>query len=142
MAAFLTKVERLRGEKRIASLFSAGRRGSVGPIRFCWTSRPAEGSVLPSVLFSVPKKVFKRAWVRNVLKRRLRESYRTRKGTLVETAAACGVAVDIALICSPEVPKPAEKASKNSPRPRPEIPDFKTLDDAVERILEQIVARL
>lgn len=89
---------------------------------------------MPSVLFSVPKKIFRRAHDRNLLKRRMRESYRTRKGVLVEAATERGLRIEIALICSPETPK-------NALRLQSEIPDFKTIDNAIERILEQIVER-
>lgn len=84
-----------------------------------------------SILVSVPKKAFKRAWKRNLIKRRIRESYRRRKGALAEKAAAAGVHIDIAFICVPQTGKGAAA----------EIPDFKTIDNAVAKILEQILAR-
>jgi hypothetical protein len=121
----------------------------------------AEGDAPVSVLFSVPKMVFKRAWMRNLLKRRMRESYRRRKHVLhealgaaaealgAETPAGTGRHLNIALICAPAVEKGAKTAqdakaakSKKSSAPPPEIPNYKTIDDAIARILEQILARL
>ncbi len=124
-SATLHKSERLCSERRIEALFSGGRRGFVHPLKYCWiAAEAAEGDAPVSVMFSVPKKAFKRAWKRNLIKRRIKESYRRRKQALVEKSAASGRRIDIAFIC-----------------PADEIPDFKTLDHAVERILEQILAR-
>jgi ribonuclease P protein component len=120
----LKKFERLCSERRIGALFGEGRRGSVEALRFSWLAVDDTPGV--SVLFSVPKKVYKRAWKRNLVKRRMRESYRTRKHTLVAAASAAGKHLDIALICAAS----------------PEIPDFKTIDDAVARILDKILARI
>ncbi len=138
----LSKSERLCSERRIDALFSDGRRGSVGPLRFCWvaTATAAAGSAeeadtAVSVLFSVPKKAFKRAWKRNLIKRRMRESYRLNKSDLVAHLAAEGRHIDLALICS--VPP----AAKNAPAPSPSIPDYKSISDAVSEILCQISAR-
>ncbi len=121
----LPKSERLCSERRIETLFSGGRRGYAHPLKYCWlTAEAAEGDAPVSVMFSVPKKAFKRAWKRNLIKRRMKESYRRAKQALVEKTAASGRRIDIALICSAD-----------------EIPDFKTIDHAVAKILEQIVAR-
>ncbi len=128
-SATLPKSERLSSERRIEALFNGGRRGYVHPLKYCWlAAEAAEGDegdeATVSVMFSVPKKAFKRAWKRNLIKRRIKESYRRRKEALVEKTAAHGRRIDIAFICSAD-----------------EIPDFKTIDHAVERILEQILAR-
>jgi hypothetical protein len=89
-----------------------------------------------SVLFSAPKKAFKRAWRRNLAKRRMRESYRQRKHPLVTRALAAGLSIDIALICSP----PREKEGRKRAEPQ-SVPDFKTIDNAIATILEKILAR-
>jgi hypothetical protein len=126
----------------------------MGVLRFGWLVSDVRPGV--SVLFSVPKKVFRRAWKRNLIKRRMRESYRVRKHELFAAATAAGVHVDIALICSPQPSKmisaaatqsPAKTASpsprhKKAPIPPAAIPDFKDIDDAIEKILGKILARL
>ena len=84
----LSKSERLSGKKSISTLLADGKWGVYGHFRYCWRERESEshsdaagpGEVLPGrILVSVPKKYFKRAVKRNLLKRRIREAYRVRK---------------------------------------------------------------
>ena len=77
----LPKQERLRGKKAIETLLAKGRHGSAGPIRYIHTSD--NGEERSRILISVPKKLFKRAVKRNLLKRRIRESWRRLKHNLI-----------------------------------------------------------
>ena len=80
MAATLSRQERLSGTTAVAELFSRGKSGSQGCIRYKYIFRDDEG---PSrIVVSVPKRSFKRAVKRNLLKRRMRESYRLQKDLL------------------------------------------------------------
>ena len=122
----LAKEEIIRTATTIDALFARGRRGAIIPIRYVWKATKAEnekGTV--SVLFSVPKKFFKRANKRNLLRRRIKESYRQAKHALQETALEKNIKVDIALIYSTK-----------------EIADYNTINNVVTRILEQIRERL
>lgn len=76
----LPKEERLCGKNRISALISKGRWGSIGHIKYCWLRSREEGP--GHIVVSVSKKSFKRAVKRNLLKRRMREAYRTQKGLL------------------------------------------------------------
>ena len=78
MAATLSKSERLCGKKAIAELMERGKGGSAGCLRYKFLS----GTGVSRILVSVPKRFFKRAVKRNLLKRRIRESYRLQKDIL------------------------------------------------------------
>ncbi len=139
----LSRSERIRSDRRIDALFKEGRWGSAGTLKYCFRTEAAAISAdgnwrvsvsAVSILVSVPKKSFKRAWKRNLIKRRIKESYRRRKQPLTEKSAAAGKHIDIAFICAPVV-------EKDTPRSAIEIPDFKTIDDAIAKILEQILER-
>ena len=89
MAATLSKSERLCGKKAVAELMEHGKGGVAGCLRYRFL--PGEGAEVSRILVSVPKRFFKRAVKRNLLKRRIRESYRLQKELLP-------VPVDIAFL--------------------------------------------
>lgn len=82
MQQTLPKQERLSGKLAIGNLMNGGRWGATAHIRYCFIQ--GEGP-LNRIMVSVPKKNFKRAVKRNLLKRRLREAYRTQKELLSGT---------------------------------------------------------
>jgi len=64
---------------------SKGRWGFTRGLKYCYlTNEPQEGA--NRVMVSVPKRFFKRAVKRNLLKRRLREAYRTQKDILARSS--------------------------------------------------------
>lgn len=76
----LPKKERLCGKTGISTLLAEGRHGSVPGLRYLYLTDT--GSSCSRIMISVPKKLFKRAVKRNLLKRRIRESWRRQKGGL------------------------------------------------------------
>ena len=80
MAATLSKSERLCGKKAIAGLMEHGKGGSAGCLRYKYLK--TGDAEVTRILVSVPKRHFKRAVKRNLLKRRIRESYRLQKDLL------------------------------------------------------------
>jgi len=89
----LSKQERLYCKKDISDLLARGRFIPGGFMRCCWLGPTGTGK--GRIMVSVSKKFFKRAVKRNLLKRRIRESYRTSKFLLGDTPG-----VDILFIYS------------------------------------------
>ena len=89
MDAALPKSERLCGLKAVGELFQTGKSASAGCLRCKYLLR--EDGEASRIVVSVPKRSFKRAVKRNLLKRRIRESYRRQKALL-------GPGVDILFI--------------------------------------------
>lgn len=159
-AQTLTRAERLRSLKVIRRLFEEGRSGFVYPFRYIWlkeegienvevaagegasvgvtegsagtvsassVSGEGEGANVGSngvaggveVMFSVPKRFLKRANKRNLVRRRAKESYRLNKTILTEVVG--DRRVRIALVYSTK-----------------KIHEYKTINNAVERILGEI----
>lgn len=93
-----SKEERICGEKNVSRLLAGGRYGVEGAFRFC--SMEGGDSTRSRIMVSVPKKMFRRAVKRNLMKRRIREAYRHQKSLLE------GTAKDILFIYSSREPLP------------------------------------
>ena len=111
----LPRQERLRSFGAIRRLFESGESGFVYPLRYVWI---AEADEIPSVevLFSVPKKC-------NLQRRRMKEAYRLNKEIFDREGNP--VALDLALIYSSK-----------------ELTPYRVIEHAVQKIMEQIMARL
>lgn len=73
------KEERLCNVKLIDRLYNNGSSFLVYPFRILWLPIDTESPFPVQILISVPKKKFKKAVDRNLLKRRIREIYRLNK---------------------------------------------------------------
>jgi ribonuclease P protein component len=86
MAKFtLKKKEILSGKKQIAELFNAEKSLFSYPLKVIYKYGSRTDKLNSKVLFSVsvPKKKFKKSHDRNLLKRRIRESFRLNKYELL-----------------------------------------------------------
>lgn len=75
------KQERLTGNKNFEKLLAEGQRVHLFPFTIYWTHFPDKKPPV-RIAISIPKRKFKRAPSRNLLKRRVRESYRANKHEL------------------------------------------------------------
>ena len=73
------KEERLRKEKVIQELFDKGSSFYLFPFKVYYTPNPDQSYPFHQVLISASKRNFKKAVDRNLIKRRMRESYRLQK---------------------------------------------------------------
>ncbi len=113
----LPKSERLHGKSTVSALVSEGRWGYTSGLKYCFVlHQDSCGEAAPSrMMVSVPKRLFKRAVKRNLLKRRIREAYRTRKSLLVSAPA------DVMFVYNSK-----------------EVLDFESIRSQVESILKRI----
>lgn len=80
----LSKEERLSWKRYIDLLFAKGQSFVAFPLRVVYLPVEEESLVPVSILISVPKKRFRRAVKRNLIKRQIREAYRVRKYDLID----------------------------------------------------------
>lgn len=80
----LSKDERISRKRHIDLLFEEGRSFVAFPLRVVYLPLEEEMPARAAILVSVSKKRFKRAVKRNLVKRQVREAYRTRKYGLLD----------------------------------------------------------
>lgn len=117
----LKKKERLSVGTDLSRLFASGRYGITDGFRYCY--RIGNGLSFNRIVVSVPKKCFRRAVKRNLLKRRIREAYRLNKNLLPVNAEKGGT--DIIFIYRTK-----------------DILDFGTIVLSVRNILESLAAKV
>ena len=84
MPQTFTKSERLCSKKILGELFKKGSPSVqtfyLFPFRVLYIPQdPATAETLPAIVITVPKRTFKRAVDRNLVRRRVREAYRLNK---------------------------------------------------------------
>jgi len=97
--ASFTKGEKLCGVRAINDLFSGGRPLNLPPLKIIYRVIPEDPSLTPvRVLISVPKRYFRKAVDRNLIKRRIREAYRQNKIPLIDSLQDSCKHIDMAII--------------------------------------------
>ncbi len=76
------RTESLKQKRLFDPLFKGGKRSFQHPLMLIWKEIELPENVSVQIGFLVPKKHFKRAVDRNLIKRRLREAYRLQKHDL------------------------------------------------------------
>jgi ribonuclease P protein component len=119
-----TKAERLCSTKLISEIFENGRVFFTSGFRIVWIISPVELPFRAQTAFSVPKKIFKNAVTRNLIKRRFRESYRRNKHKLYDFLTAAGLHIAFVVIYR-----------------QSSIPDYRTLDKYVVEAIETLCSQ-
>ncbi|MFT3737265.1 MAG: ribonuclease P protein component [Breznakibacter sp.] len=96
------KIERLRRHKTITNLFSEGQVLVKYPFRAVYLEEALQGFPPCKIMVSVSKKRFKRANMRNLIRRRTKEAYRLQKNVLYKKLEEMKLHLDIALIYLPK----------------------------------------
>lgn len=118
----LTKAERLSGKSTIDRLFKEGRSFAFAPFRVIWLlSSTPTSSAKVSVLVTVPKRSFRKAVDRNLIKRRVKEAYRLNKNIVLPVLSANSDTLMFALVFTGK-----------------EIPDFETIQSKILLILQRL----
>ena len=89
----LPQSERLKGKIRIDNLFANAKGVLAYPFRVLFTPNGTDKNI---IMVSIPKRKFKHAVDRNLLRRRTREAYRLNKTLLSEQTNSIGL--DIAFL--------------------------------------------
>lgn len=124
----LEKPERLYLRDDIRRLFEQSSGSFIAyPLRVIYrvVPRKEEGRPAVSILISVAKKRFKHAVDRNRVKRLVREAYRLQKQSLVEEVGRQGVTLHFAVLMLDK-----------------ELPDLKTIEIAMQRIMRRLEREL
>ena len=117
----LSKIEKLKSEIQIKSVFQSGLKSNKYPIRANWNFLEIDTSV--KVLFGAPKKNLKVAPHRNKVKRLMREAYRLNKHSLIEMCLRRNVKIGVSFIYIGN-----------------EIPTFEYISTKMTILLEQLIA--
>jgi ribonuclease P protein component len=121
-----TKEERLCSKILIDKLFTGGKSVYSPPFRFVFLPvQYLKGQFPAQVVFSVPKKNFKLAIKRNLLRRRMREAYRLNKSNFYGTLNLSGQKLAIMIIYIAN-----------------DISDYTSIEDGIIKGMKKILSKL
>jgi ribonuclease P protein component len=118
----LNKSERLCSIKVIKDLFENGEIFYSPLCKVVWQKSPASIPFPAQIAFSVTKRGFRHAIVRNLIKRRMRESYRRNKSFLYKHLISTNKQIVFVVIFR----------DKN-------IPDYSSTENAIKEVINKLI---
>ena len=100
--------EHLKSKSVIDSLYANGASATAFPLRAVFLEQPITQEPTAAILISVAKRRFRHAVDRNLLKRRIREAYRTGKHEFIETLENNGKKMAVAIMYIDNKPSSTE----------------------------------
>ena len=97
-----TKAERLWGHNALENLYQKGKSFQTVYFKIIYLSAERSEDIPCRIAFSAPKKSFKKAVTRNLLKRRMKEAYRLQKHNLYKHLIEKQTNIDVFVIYLPK----------------------------------------
>jgi ribonuclease P protein component len=116
------KKERLGSEKLIAKLFAEGKRIRCGCLQLIFSFTAEANPPIIQVLISAPKKRIRKAVLRNLIKRRMREAWRLNKLPLQKALVIEGKKLCLALVYNTD-----------------EISEYERIDDSMIKVIIRLL---
>jgi ribonuclease P protein component len=115
------KSERLCSRKAITFLFEEGNTFYTLLYKIVWSEASLSGKYPAQAAFSVSKKTFRKATERNLVRRRMRESYRRNKKALYDHLVSLNIRISFIIIFREN-----------------KIPDFRTIEKAMAEMIGRL----
>lgn len=100
--------EHLKSKSVIDDLYANGTSATSFPLRAVFIEQPATQEPTAAILINVAKRRFRHAVDRNLLKRRIREAYRTGKHNFIDTLENNGKKMAVAIMYIDNKPSSTE----------------------------------